>query len=43
MEGRISKLSLDKESKFKGGLGGVPRKEKNILCFGEKGRRRMEM
>ncbi len=33
MEGRISKLPLDKESKFKEGLGGVPRREGSILCF----------
>jgi hypothetical protein len=31
--GKISKLPLDKESKLKEGLGGVPRKESSILCF----------
>jgi hypothetical protein len=36
LEGRISKLPLDKESKFKEGLGGGPRRERNILCFGGK-------
>jgi hypothetical protein len=36
LEGRISKLPLDKESKLKEGLGGVPRRERSILCFGGK-------
>ncbi len=39
MEGKISKLPLDKESKFKEGLGGVPRKERSILCFRKEGGR----
>ncbi len=36
MEGKISKLPLDKESKLKEGLGGVPRRERSILFFGGK-------
>jgi hypothetical protein len=36
LEGRISKLPLDKESKLKEGLGGVPRRERSILCVGGK-------
>ncbi len=36
MKGRISKLPLDKESKLKEGLGGIPRRERSILCFGGK-------
>jgi hypothetical protein len=32
LKGRISKLPLDKESKLKEGLGGIPRRERSILC-----------
>jgi hypothetical protein len=43
LERRISKLPWDKESKFKEGLGGVPRRERSILCFGERKKRRMKV
>jgi hypothetical protein len=41
--GKDFQLPLDKEASSRRGLGGVPRENKNILCFGEKKRRRMEV
>jgi hypothetical protein len=42
LEGRTSKLPLDKESKFKEGLRGVPRRERSILCVGGKKKKENE-
>ncbi len=43
MEGRNSKLPLDKERKLKEGLGGVPKRERSILCFVERKRWKMKV
>ncbi len=41
MEGRISKLPLDKENKFKEGHGGLPR-ERGVSCVGGRGKEENE-
>jgi hypothetical protein len=41
--GKDFELPLDKEASSRRGLGRVPRGKRNILCFGGKKRRRMEV